>query len=96
MRLPLERGPISRHVIETLTSIHEAAPVEVGTTPVIEDPDAQLALWILYELHYRGFASVPDDREWDLGLIALRRTLERRFEEELREAVQPLLERRPG
>ena len=55
MRLPLERGPISRHVIETLKSTHEAPPTGVGHTPVIEDPDAQLALWILYELHYRGF-----------------------------------------
>ena len=91
MRLPLERGPISRHVIATLTSIDETPPIEVGRAPVIESHDAQLALWILYELYYRGFENVPVDREWDLGLIRLRRALERRFEQELREAVRPLL-----
>ena len=46
-------------------------------------PDAQLALWMLYELHYRGFDGVPEDREWDLGLLGLRRELEHRFENEL-------------
>ena len=46
--------------------------------------DAQLALWMTYELHYRGFDDVSPDAEWDLGILALRRQLERRFEEQLR------------
>ena len=92
MQLPLERGPISRHVIESLGRSHdETGSFTVGTSDVIQDPDAQLALWILYELHYRGFDGVADDREWDLGLLALRRELEHRFESELREAVAPAL-----
>ena len=37
-----------------------------------------------YELHYRGFDDVSPDAEWDLGILALRRQLERRFEEQLR------------
>jgi hypothetical protein len=92
MKLPLERGPISRHVINSLTRSHDVArPVAAGATQVIEDQDAQLALWTLYELHYRGFEGVADDREWDLGLLGLRRTLESRFESELRDAIAPML-----
>ncbi len=93
MHLPRERGPISRRVIEMLTSeIAQREPMALGSGPVIEDGDAQLALWMLYELHYRGFDEVPDDREWDPGLLGLRRRLERRLERELREAVRPRLE----
>jgi hypothetical protein len=88
MQLPRERGPISRHVIGSLRrSQDEASPLASGATEVLEDDDAQLALWILYELHYRGFDDVEEDREWDLGLLGLRQELERRFENELRQAV---------
>jgi hypothetical protein len=89
MRLPQDRGPISKHVIETLAEHREAELTELGPR-VLDDPDAQLALWILYELHYRGFDDLRD-REWDLGLIGLRRALEERFEQELRDAVAPAL-----
>jgi hypothetical protein len=95
MQLPLHRGPISRHVIETLTAPHdESRPVVVGPTRIIHDEDAQLALWMLYELSYRGFDDVPD-LEWDLGLLELRGILESRFEEELRADVRPRLEAVP-
>ena len=92
MQLPRARGPISRHVIQKLTTADGSrqAPTtdHVG---ILEDDDAQLALWLLYELHYRGFDGVPADLEWDTGLIALRRSLELRFELELRQAVEPAL-----
>ncbi len=91
MELPRERGPISRHVISTLTSDDEALPVALGPDSLLDDADAQLALWTIYELHFRGFEGVADDREWDLGLIALRRELERRLERELREGTRDLL-----
>ena len=64
------------------------APVRAD--PVVADPygdDLQLALYCCYELHYRGFAAVPDDREWEPGLLALRRELERVFERALRADV---------
>ena len=93
MQLPHDRGPVSQHVIDALRTGHDARSIAVGTH-VIEDPDAQLALWVLYELHYRGFDGVPD-REWDLGLLALRATLEHRFEIELRDAVGPTLDALP-
>ncbi len=92
MQLPKARGPLSRHVIETLAN--DGAPTL--TIPplrgdVIGDSDAQLALWIIYELHYRGFDGVADDREWDTGLLELRRAIEGRFETELRVATQELV-----
>ena len=92
MQLPHERGPISRHVIESLTSdVEPSVALALGTDEVISDGDAQLALWMIYELHYRGFDGVPADREWDTGLLALRRDLERRFELELRAGTRDRL-----
>ncbi len=69
---------------------------EPTRTRILEDDDAQLALWVLYELHYRDFDGVPADMEWDAGLVALRRSLELRFERELREAVEPALKELRG
>ncbi|MET1000144.1 MAG: iron-containing redox enzyme family protein, partial [Marmoricola sp.] len=92
MRLPHARGPVSRHVIETLTRGDETAtPIALGAGKVLEDEDVQLALWTIYELHYRGFDEVPPDREWDVGLLTLRRAIESRLEQELREASRDLL-----
>ncbi|WP_428814825.1 iron-containing redox enzyme family protein [Streptomyces albus subsp. chlorinus] len=49
--------------------------------------DLHLALYVLYELHYRGFAHVPEEREWDPGLLRVRRALEDRFLAALRRDV---------
>lgn len=62
------------------------------TTDVLADDDAQLALWLLYELHYRGFDDVDPAREWDLDLLALRRELERALETRLREETAPVVD----
>ena len=97
MQLPRERGPISRHVITSLAAGADPAPtLALRLNGVLEDDDAQLALWTLYELHYRGFDGVHPDREWDLGLLELRRTIERQFELELREATRELLATLPS
>lgn len=45
--------------------------------------DLQLALFVLYELHYRGFVGVDERWEWDAGLLHLRAGLEAAFEEAL-------------
>ena len=89
MRLPSARGPVSAHVLETLSGTEDgsARPADsnVARGPdVLADEDVQLALWVLYELHYRGFEGVDDDCEWDPGLLELRRRLEGPFEAELR------------
>jgi hypothetical protein len=97
MQLPRERGPISRHVVQSLLSTQDPAPsLALGLSEVLDDGDVQLALWMLYELHYRGFDGVHPDREWDPGLIALRRTIERRFELELRTATRATVDDAPS
>ena len=35
----------------------------------------ELALWLLYELHHRGFDEVDDALEWDPALLAVRADL---------------------
>jgi Iron-containing redox enzyme len=49
--------------------------------------DFQLSLYLLYELHYRGFAGVDERWEWQPALIALRSELEADFEATLRERL---------
>jgi len=56
--------------------------------PVLTDRDAQLALWMIYELSYRGFDDVHDRLEWHPAVVGMRLTLERRFEHELRKATR--------
>lgn len=53
----------------------------------LADEDLQLALYLCYELHYRGLPGVDDRWEWEPSLLALRRELETRFERALRDAV---------
>jgi pyrroloquinoline quinone (PQQ) biosynthesis protein C len=92
MHLPQERGPISRHVIQALADEWDGAlSLALGPGDVTGDEDVQLALWMIYELHYRGFEGVPDDREWDVELLSVRRSIERRFESELRSATRERL-----
>ena len=61
---------------------------------IIDDPltgdDLHLALYCLYELHYRGFDGVDPAWEWDPGLLGFRARLERAFEAAIRlECVTP-------
>lgn len=86
-RLPDARGELSAAVLSGLLGDRPQAPPPGGPDPYGDDP--QLALYLLYELHYRGFEGVPDDREWDLDLLALRRPLEQRFLHALRTDVPP-------
>jgi hypothetical protein len=62
-----------------------APPVAVADP--LADDDLQLALYLCYELHYRGLPGVDEDWEWDPGLLGLRAALEAPFEAALREAV---------
>jgi hypothetical protein len=51
--------------------------------------DFHLALYVLYELSYRGIKGVDDRWEWEPSLVGLRRDLEDRFEKALRASVRP-------
>jgi hypothetical protein len=67
-------------------SLTEPAPrdqlTRIGASVRDSDPyglDLQLALYMCYELHYRGFAGVDPTWEWNPGLLHLRAQLERVF-----------------
>lgn len=101
MQLPRPRGPLSTGVIDALAD-GSALDVEwlvrlvrelPDDTDLLSDDDLHLALWVLYELHYLGFEGVDPDREWDTGLIDVRRELEGRVEAELRRRATPHVER---
>lgn len=79
--VPSPRGPLSAGLLASLVSPQTASPLDVDEVTAA-DPygeDLQLALYVLYELHYRGFADVDEDREWDPALMPLRQALEGRF-----------------
>jgi Iron-containing redox enzyme len=82
-RLPAANGPLSMAVRRSLT---EPAPhdqlTRIAASVRDSDPyglDLQLALYMCYELHYRGFAGVDPTWEWNPNLLRLRGQLERVF-----------------
>ncbi|THC41552.1 iron-containing redox enzyme family protein [Streptomyces sp. A1499] len=86
--LPAPRGELSEGVVAALRQDGPAPALQRQAADA--DPygeDLQLALYVLYELHYQGYADVSDEREWDPGLLALRQALERRFLAALRADV---------
>ncbi|MEV5427824.1 iron-containing redox enzyme family protein [Streptomyces sp. NPDC052701] len=86
-RLPAPRGPLSAAVKDYLLGTGALpGPAEAAGAPVYGD-DLQLALYLCYELHYRGFAGVAPQREWDPDLLRVRAALEHHFLSALREDV---------
>jgi hypothetical protein len=85
--LPEPRGPLSATVISAL----QRQPGTLGPTPLVSgvdalsDDDFTLALYLCYEVHYRG---VTDKNwEWDPDLLRFRAELECAFEDRLRDEV---------
>jgi hypothetical protein len=88
-RLPSPRGPTTELLAERLRGdpgAIEPAGLRAGNDG-LADEDLQLALYVCYELHYRGFAEVDPAWEWEPTLLALRRELESAFEVALGEAI---------
>ncbi|MFC5220313.1 iron-containing redox enzyme family protein [Streptomyces coerulescens] len=84
--LPVPRGPLSASVTALLRGSDPGdSPSPDRCSPYGDD--LQLALYVLYELHYDGFRDVPDDLEWDGALLARRAAIEHRFLGALREDV---------
>lgn len=76
--LPTPRGPLSQWLIETISGASPGhPPAAQGSDPYGDD--LQLALYVAYELHYRGFDGVDDDMEWDPAVLTQRAELERLF-----------------
>jgi hypothetical protein len=88
MKLPEVRGPFSATACALLNGSASAQPT---TSLVVEnatdDDDLQLALYLCYEMHYRGIEGVDDRAEWDPKVLSFRAELEARFESAVRELV---------
>lgn len=85
--LPSPRGPLSRAVLDAL---HTGRPVDDVHAPEpcdAEAGDRALALWVLHELHHRGFDGVDPDAEWRPDLLAVRLRLEEHLERTWRARV---------
>ncbi len=87
--LPTLRGELSAFLLEALACAPHAiaAPAVAEPADALADDDLHLALYLCYELHYRGLPGVDDGWEWEPSLLALRRTLEDRFLAGLDEAL---------
>ncbi len=90
--LPEPRGPVSEMLLSALKETVRPLPAAAVAEPAdpLADEDLQLALYVAYELHYRGFDGVDDRWEWEPSVLALRGTLERMMEAELRQGVGEL------
>ncbi|EFL36739.1 conserved hypothetical protein [Streptomyces viridochromogenes DSM 40736] len=82
--LPTPRGPLSGGVEAYLRDAGRLPRLEEVARAAVYGEDLQLALYLCYELHYRGFAGVSPDREWDPDLLRTRAALEHRFLSALR------------
>ncbi|MEU6218682.1 iron-containing redox enzyme family protein [Streptomyces sp. NPDC047022] len=85
---PLPRGPLSSTVVAALTDDTERLPAsgDIARADPYGD-EVQLSLYMLYELHYRGFEGVDPRREWDPCLLDLRWSLEDRFTQAMRRDI---------
>ncbi|MFF7898640.1 iron-containing redox enzyme family protein [Streptomyces sp. NPDC088817] len=77
--LPPARGPVSAAVTAYLRGTGPLPRAEDAGGAAAYGDDLQLALYLCYELHYRGFAEVEARYEWDPALLAVRSALEHRF-----------------
>jgi hypothetical protein len=86
--LPSARGPLSAALLDALSRApHDIAIPVAAPGDVLADDDFQLALYLCYELHYRGLDGVDERWEWEPSLIAFRGELEAAFEGALARAV---------
>jgi hypothetical protein len=89
LSLPSPRGDLSELLLRVLAG--RPGPLDPPRAVTCADPladeDLHLALYLCYELHYRGLPGVDDAWEWEPGLLALRRALEAEFEAGLRATV---------
>jgi hypothetical protein len=92
MKLPIPRGPLTETLCAALAGGEPPAsvPAPSGDDP-LTDGDLQLALWLLYQLHYDGFDGVDRGREWDPDLIRVRLELEERLLDCLRDRTADLV-----
>jgi hypothetical protein len=90
--LPSARGETTAFLLAALRrpphDLRPFRPPSGGDDPLSDD-DLQLALYLCYELHYRGFDGAHERWEWEPSLLALRAELEASFERALEALVPP-------
>ncbi|MER1996622.1 MAG: iron-containing redox enzyme family protein [Arthrobacter sp.] len=99
MLVPAPRGELTSALLNVLhdgpqatagqyRTLDETASLALtGGTDILRNDDVQLALFLLYELHYSGLNGIDPDLEWQPELIRVRRKLEAAFEAALRREV---------
>jgi hypothetical protein len=88
--LPTPRGPLSERLLDDLRGpVREIAALPEAVDDPVDGDDSALALYLCYELHYRGLPDVDDAWEWEPSLLRERRRLEQAFEQRLVELVGP-------
>ena len=96
--LPQPRGPLTTALLAALVrDPHRSLDLrhlswEGDPASALADEDLQLALWIAYELHYRGLAGVDERWEWHPELLWARA----RWEEQLLAGLELALPRPTG
>jgi hypothetical protein len=86
--LPRARGPVTDALLAHLRRpVHRMPALPDGVDDPVTGDDAALALYVMYELHYRSFDGIDDAWEWEPTLLRERARLERAFETRLRERV---------
>ncbi len=83
---------MSARVIDAIRTATDDAPLRISI-PDDLDPwgdDAQLALAVCHELHYRGWSDAVRDCEWDSAVIDARVRLEDLFLDAVAQEVTPL------
>ena len=82
MPLPESRGPLTERLLAALAEpVHALGDVALpARVDGLGDEDLHLALYLCYELHYRGLPGVDERWEWEPSLLSLRRDLEAVFE----------------
>ncbi|MCU1509438.1 MAG: iron-containing redox enzyme family protein [Glaciihabitans sp.] len=104
---PEPRGPVSAHLLGMLSDPPsenvdsdllllnaEVVAALTTSTDILTDEDLQLALFVLYSLHYGPATYVRGEWEWHPGLLRTRALIEEDFEPGLRSRV-PLPGRLP-
>lgn len=86
--LPRARGPFSEVILDLLTGPGNEGRRSSPPQDPLGDDDLHLALYLAYELHYRGLPGVDDDREWDPRILGVRHELEALFEAALRREIE--------
>jgi Iron-containing redox enzyme len=85
--LPRARGPFSEEILHLLAGGRVRPQRPTPPENPLGDDDLHLALYLAYELHYRGLPGVDDDLEWDPEVLGARHEIELIFEAGLRNAI---------